>query len=313
VIEVRNLTKYYGRQVGVEGLSFEAKRGEVLGFLGPNGAGKTTAMRILTCYLAPTSGEARVAGFDISTSSRDVRRRLGYLPESVPLYRDLAVSEYLEFVAKLKGMPRANRRARIGETMEQCGIDHVHQRTIGKLSKGYRQRVGLAQALVNDPDVLIIDEPTVGLDPQQIIEIRELIRKLAGERTVVLSTHILPEASVLCHRVIIINDGRLVTVDTPENLKNRLQKSMVVDVSIRGDARAAENLLTGLPGVKSVTVRPGGEDAHTIRIESQEGRDIRESLSRELVEHGFGVLGLAAIDLSLEEIFVRLVTREELS
>jgi ABC-2 type transport system ATP-binding protein len=313
MIEVRHLTKYYGRQIGVEDLSFEARRGEILGFLGPNGAGKTTAMRILTCYLPATSGEARVAGFDVAKSSRDVRRRLGYLPENVPLYRDLVVSEYIEFVARLKGMRGANRRARIDETMERCGVHNVRERTIGKLSKGYRQRVGLAQALVNDPEVLILDEPTVGLDPQQIIEIRELIRTLAGERTVVLSTHILPEASLLCNRVVIINEGRLVTVDSPENLKNRLRKSMVVDVSVRGDAGAAEHLLAALPGVKSVTLLSRGENARAIRVELHEGSDVRDSLARELVEHGFGVLGLNAVDLSLEEIFVRLVTKEELS
>lgn len=313
MIEVQNLTKYYGPQLGVEGLSFVARKGEILGFLGPNGAGKTTAMRILTCYLPPTSGEARVAGFDITTRSRDVRRRLGYLPENVPLYRDLSVSDYLEFVGRLKGMARANRSGRIAETMEQCGIHHVRERTIGKLSKGYRQRVGLAQALVNDPEVLILDEPTVGLDPRQIIEIRELIKKLAGERTVVLSTHILPEASLLCHRVIIINEGRLVTVDTPENLKNRLRRSMLVDITIRGDAGMAERLIAAVPGVKSVASQPGGEGTHALRVESGEGLDLREALCRELVEHGVGVLGLNEIDLSLEEIFVRLVTREELS
>jgi ABC-2 type transport system ATP-binding protein len=313
VIEVRNLTKFYGRHRGIEDVSFEARQGEILGFLGPNGAGKTTAMRILTCYLPPTSGEARVAGFDVMTQSRAVRERIGYLPENVPLYGDLIVFEYLEFVARLKGMDRGNRQARIDEVMEHCGIGEVRERAIGKLSKGYRQRVGLAQALLNDPDVLILDEPTVGLDPRQIIEIRELIRSLSGQRTVILSTHILPEASLLCDRVIIINDGRLVTIDTPENLKNRLQKSMVVDLTVRGDLAAVRDTLEALPDVKSIAVlRMGGGDTHVIRIESNDARDIRETLSRALVENGFGVVGLAAVDLSLEEIFVRLVTREEL-
>ncbi len=313
MIEVRNLTKHYGNRIGIEDVSFEAKKGEILGFLGPNGAGKTTAMRILTCYLPPTSGEARVAGFDVLTRSREVRKRVGYLPENVPLYRDLTVAEYLEFVARLKGMPRTNRVARIGEVMARCGVHHVRERTIGKLSKGYRQRVGLAQALVNDPEVLILDEPTIGLDPQQIIEIRELIRSLSGTRTVILSTHILPEASLLCDRVIIIDEGRLVTVDTPENLKNRLQRSMVVDLTVTGDLGQIQRVLAALPDVKSVAVtQSAGGNTHAIRVESHDQRDIRENLARALVEHGFGLLGLNAIDLSLEEIFVRLVTREEL-
>ena len=312
MIEVRNLTKLYGTQPAVDDVSFDAAQGEILGFLGPNGAGKTTAMRMLTCYLPPTSGEARVAGFDILTQSREVRRRIGYLPENVPLYRDLTVSDYLEFVARLKGMPGSNRTARVRQVMEECGVDHVAGRTIGKLSKGYRQRVGLAQALVNDPEVLILDEPTVGLDPRQIIEIRELIRSLSGRRTVILSTHILPEASLLCHRVIIINKGKIVTADTPDNLKSRLRRSLVVDVAVRGDSGAARALLSSLPDVKAVAAVASEGDLHTLRVEFLEGRDTRESLSRALVEGGFGLFGLGAVDMSLEEIFVEIVTREEL-
>ena len=312
MIEVRNLTKVYGGQTAVDDVSFDAARGEILGFLGPNGAGKTTAMRILTCFLPPTSGGARVAGFDILTQSREVRARIGYLPENVPLYRDLTVTDYLDFVARLKGMPRSNRAARTRRVMEECGVDHVAGRMIGKLSKGYRQRVGLAQALINDPEVLILDEPTVGLDPQQIIEIRELIRSLSGRRTVVLSTHILPEASLLCHRVIIINKGKIVTADTPENLKTLLRRSMVVDVVLRGDGDAARRLISSLPDIENVSSVDSRGDVHTLRVESRDDRDARESLSRVLVENGFGLLGLAAIDMSLEEIFVEIVTREEL-
>jgi len=312
VIEVRNLTKYYGSRVGIEDVSFEAKRGEILGFLGPNGAGKTTAMRILTCYLPPTSGEARVAGFDVLTQSLEVRKHIGYLPENVPLYHDLTVRGYLEFVARLKRMPRSNRPARIRQVMEECGVYDVRDRTIGKLSKGYRQRVGLSQALLNDPDVLILDEPTIGLDPRQIIEIRNLIRSLSGERTVVLSTHILPEASLLCQRVIIVNNGKLVTADTPENLKNRLQRSMVIDVTVRGDLETARKILGSLADVKSVTLlESSAANTHTMRVESHDNRDIRETLSRAIVDRGLGLLGLSSIDMSLEEIFVRLVTREE--
>ena len=312
MIEVRNLTKYYGKQPGIVDVSFDAARGEILGFLGPNGAGKTTAMRILTCYLPPTSGEARVAGFDVLTESQEVRRRIGYLPESVPLYRDLTVSDYLEFVARLKGMPSSKRGSRLRQVMEECGVGEVRNRTIGKLSKGYRQRVGLSQALVNDPEVLILDEPTVGLDPRQIIEIRELIRSLSGRRTVVLSTHILPEASLLCRRVIIINKGRLVTADTPENLKTLLRRSMIVEIVFRGDLETARGVLSSLPDVKSVAEVDSREGVHTVRVESNDDRDTRETLSRVLVERGFGLLGVGTVDLSLEDIFVQIVTREEL-
>lgn len=313
MIEVQNLTKYYGRHPGLLDISFEAKKGEILGFLGPNGAGKTTAMRILTCYLPPTSGAAKVAGFNILNESQEVRRRIGYLPENVPLYQDLTVSDYLEFIGRLKGMPRRSRTARIGDVMAECGIGHVKDRMIGKLSKGYRQRVGLAQALVNDPDVLILDEPTVGLDPRQIIEIRELIGNLAGRRTVILGTHILPEASLLCSRVIIINKGKLVTIDTPDNLKGRLQQSMVVEVTLRGDTAAMSRALETVPGVISVTsLRDPSPDTKAFRVESGQGRDVREAVARSAVEHGFGLVELTTVDMSLEEIFVELVTKEDI-
>jgi len=313
VIEVRNLTKYYGPRVGIENISFEAKKGEILGLLGPNGAGKTTAMRILTCFMPPTSGEARIAGFDVLGDSLEVRKRIGYLPENVPLYHDLTVRAYLEFVARLKRMPRSNRPARIRQVMEECGVHDVRDRTIGKLSKGYRQRVGLSQALLNDPDVLILDEPTIGLDPRQIVEIRNLIRSLAGERTVILSTHILPEASLLCQRVIIMNNGKLVTADTPENLKNRLQRSMVVDLTVRGALETVREALGALADVKSVALLDSPDaNTHIMRVESHDNRDIREALSRAVVERGLGLLRLSSIDLSLEEIFVRLVMQEEL-
>lgn len=313
MIEVNNLTKLYGRHAAVSDVSFEAKQGEILGFLGPNGAGKTTTMRILTCYLPPTRGSARVAGFDILEESIEVRRRIGYLPENVPLYTDLSVVTYLDFVGKLKGMQRAARRSRIDAIMNECGITEVATRTIGKLSRGYRQRVGLAQALINDPEVLILDEPTVGLDPRQIVEIRELIRNLAGERTIILSTHILPEASLLCQRVIIINDGKLVTVDTPDNLKARLRRSMLIELTVRGDVNEVETLLATIPGVRSVVHAESlPEDVDRYHIESEDDEDIREAVSRTVFARGFGLLGLKMVDLSLEDIFVRLVTQEEL-
>lgn len=311
MIEAQGLTRYYGDRPAVDEVSFRAERGEILGFLGPNGAGKTTTMRMLTCFLPPTRGTARVAGFDILDDSMEVRRRIGYLPENVPLYTDLTVTGYLEFVATLKGMPRSGRTARIGRVMEECGVTEVQSRPIGKLSRGYRQRVGLAQALVNDPDVLILDEPTVGLDPRQIIEIRHLIRSLAGQRTVILSTHILPEVSLLCQRVIIINEGRLITDDTPENLSRSLRTSSVVEVEVRGDDEGARRCLLDVGGVGAVSLLESHDGVHRYRVETGEGQDRREDVSAALIGAGFGLLALTPRDVSLEDIFVRLVTEEE--
>jgi len=314
LIEVNNLTKRFGNHTAVENVTFRAEQGEILGFLGPNGAGKTTTMRMLTCYLPPTDGSARVAGFDIEADSMEVRRRIGYLPENVPLYMDLSVSRYLDFVGTLKGMPPTDRESRQEKIMDECGILHVRNRTIGKLSRGYRQRVGLAQALINDPEVLVLDEPTVGLDPQQIVEIRELIRNLAGKRTIILSTHILPEVSLLCQRVIIINKGKLIGDDTPDNLKSRLRDSVVVDMEVRGEPDRIEKHIAGMSEVQSVTrTHSGSGDAHHFRIKSRDNADIRELLVRSTVGEGFGVVGLTPVDMSLEDVFVHLVTEEDTS
>jgi ABC-2 type transport system ATP-binding protein len=312
LIEVQNLTKNYGNHTAVSNVTFRADQGEILGFLGPNGAGKTTTMRILTCFLPPTDGSARIANYDILENSLEVRKRIGYFPENVPLYGDLSVQGYLDFVGKLKGMPRKSRTIRAGEVMEECGIFDVRARTIGKLSKGYRQRVGLAQALINDPEVLILDEPTVGLDPKQIVEIRDLIRQLGGKRTIILSTHILPEVSLLCHRVIIINKGKLITDDTPENLKQRLRTSNSLDVLIQGPGEAVQQFLQSIPEVGNISRREShSQTVHNFRIESRENKDIRQIISRSIVEKGFGLLGMNAIEMSLEDIFVQLVTKED--
>ncbi len=311
MMEVANLRKHYGPHRAVSEVSFRAEKGEILGFLGPNGAGKTTTLRMLTCYLPPTSGGARVAGFDLLEQSLEVRRRIGYLPENVPLYGDLRVTAYLDFVGRLKGMPRRTRRARIERVMQECGVTEVRHRRVGNLSRGFRQRVGLAQALVNDPEVLILDEPTVGLDPRQIIEIRELIRNLAGDRTIILSTHILPEVSLLCDRVIIINHGKLVAVDRPENLGARLRESAVIEVVARGDREAIDSCLRALADVGGVEHVRSRDTTHTLRVESKDKTDIREQVARALVDGGFGLLALDTVDLSLEDIFVQLVTREE--
>jgi ABC-2 type transport system ATP-binding protein len=312
VIEVSHLTKHFGPHVAISDLSFRAERGEILGFLGPNGAGKTTTMRVLTCFLPPTSGRAKIAGFDVVDDSREVRRRIGYLPESVPLYADLAVRDYLDFVGRLKGMTGENRRRRIDQTAEECGVQAVLSRTIGKLSRGYRQRVGLAQALLNDPEVLILDEPTVGLDPRQIIEIRELIRNLAGKRTVILSTHILPEVSLLCQRVIIVNRGKLVSADTPDNLKLRMRRSMIIQLVARGDRDSLAIRLQSVADIGSVSwIDTRADNVHTFRVESNANADVRETVARVVVDGGFGLLSLTTSDLSLEEIFVQLVTSED--
>ncbi|MBI4720712.1 MAG: ATP-binding cassette domain-containing protein [Chitinivibrionia bacterium] len=312
MIEVTNLSKYFAGRPAVLDVTFSAEKGEILGFLGPNGAGKTTTMRILTCFLPPSSGSARIAGYDILEDSIEVRKRIGYMPEHVALYNDLSVAGYLDFVGRLKGMAASARSRRTGEVMEECGVFDVKDRLIGKLSRGYRQRVGIAQALLNDPEVLILDEPTVGLDPKQIIEIRELIRELSGSRTIVLSTHILPEVSLLCQRVIIINKGRVITYDTPENLQSHFRRSMVFTIELRGGAEPAARLLSSIDGLKSVVpLDAPAEGRIKFRIESHEERDVRELIARQAVENGFGLLGLSTIDMSLEDIFVQLVTEEE--
>ncbi len=313
MIVVENLCKYFGPVTAIEDISFTAERGEILGFLGPNGAGKTTTMRILTGFMPASRGKATVAGFDIFEQSLEARKHIGYLPENVPLYTDMSVLAYLNFVAEIKGIDRKERKPQIAKVMDECGISDVAQRFIGKLSKGYRQRVGLAQALLNDPDVLILDEPTSGLDPKQIIEIRELIKELAGQRTVILSTHILPEVSMTCHRVIIINQGRLVAMDTPENLTTQIQQSAQILLTVEGPPERVTSALRQVPGVLTVKSQ---ETSHqdgvwTYTVESDRKMDIRKDLSRTVFQHNWGLLELRAVDITLEEVFVHLVTEEK--
>ncbi|MBI3780446.1 MAG: ATP-binding cassette domain-containing protein [candidate division NC10 bacterium] len=312
MIEAEKLTKYFQKVAAIEDVSFTVEKGEIVGFLGPNGAGKTTTMRILTGFLPPSSGTARVAGYDILTDSLQVRRRIGYLPENVPLYTDMKVAGYLDFVAEVKGMERRERRRKIGEIMEKCRIVEVQRMLIGALSRGYRQRVGIAQALLNDPEVLILDEPTVGLDPKQIIEIRQLIKELSGQSTIILSTHILPEASMICQRVIIINDGHIIAVDTPENLTARLQSSAKLLVTVDGPADQIGAALIQIPGVLSAEAKDRARDAVvSFVVESERSRDLRREVSRMIVERGWGLLEFRPADMTLEEIFIRLVTKEE--
>jgi ABC-2 type transport system ATP-binding protein len=310
VIEVQHLTKRYGRVTAVDDVSFRVERGEILGFLGPNGAGKTTTMRILTGYMPATEGKAIVAGFDVFDQPIEAKRRTGYLPETPPLYPDMSVLEYLQFVAKIKGVPSGERRERIQTVMQRTRIDDMANRLCSKLSKGYKQRVGLAQALIHNPDVLILDEPTAGLDPKQIIETRELIKELAGNHTIILSTHILPEVAQTCQRVVIINKGRVVAIDTPDNLTARLRGSetMYLQVDTMGaDAAAA---LAHVPGVTRVVETDRRDGMAGYEIDSERGRDVRRDLSRVVVTSGWGLLELRPMRMSLEDVFLSLTTED---
>jgi len=315
MIEVEHLTKYYGPFPAVEDISFRAERGEILGFLGPNAAGKTTTMRVLTGYMPATSGTVRVAGFDVARESLDVRRREGYLPETVPLYTEMEVWPYLGFVAELKGIGRSARAAAVAGVVERCDLGAVERQRIGSLSKGYRQRVGLAQALLGDPEVLILDEPTIGLDPRQILEIRRLIKELGGRRTVILSTHILPEVSQTCHRVIIINKGRLVAVDTPENLTAQLQKSARIVVQAAAPAAELARRLGAVRGVARVAPEESGAAAGAasarVMVECERGADPRAELARQVVAAGWDLVELRSVVMTLEDIFIQLVTEEQ--
>jgi ABC-2 type transport system ATP-binding protein len=312
VIEVDSLTKYYGNTRAIEDVSFTVGEGEILGFLGPNGAGKTTTMRILTCYTPPTRGTARIAGLDVSRNSLEVRRLIGYLPETVPLYHEMTVRGYLDFIAQAKGYALPGRKAHVDRVIGEVGIENVAHRLIGNLSKGYRQRVGLGQALVGEPQVLILDEPTIGLDPRQISEVRSLIKSMAGRKTVILSTHILPEVSMTCSKVAIISDGRIVASGTPEKLTTDLEPTVEVLVRVRGDAEKVLALLKAVVGVRRAALHRMIErnDAEYL-MEEERGRDCRAELSRRLIQSGFELLELRTRGLSLEEMFLRVVAGEK--
>src|SRR3970040_844529 len=312
MIEVEGLTKYYGNYHALKGVTFSVAKGEILGFLGPNGAGKTTTMRILTCFFPATGGKARVAGFDVFEEPLEVRKRIGYLPENVPLYKDITVEDYLEFAAGIKGVDRRDVKNAVTKVMDECVLTDVAYKFIGELSKGYRQRVGLAQALVNDPEVLILDEPTIGLDPRQIIDIRQLIKNLAGRRTVILGTHILPEVSMICQRVIIINEGKLIAVDTPDNLMRQLQSSAQIVLLVRGPQEEVAQKLGMVKGVKGVTKKAsGGYNGDTYIVEAMKNVDIRKDLAMIIVNNHWDLLEMRPVSMSLEDIFIKLVTDEE--
>ncbi|UCF35866.1 MAG: ABC transporter ATP-binding protein [Acidobacteriota bacterium] len=311
MIQVENLTKRYGSRTAIDGVSFEVEKGEILGFLGPNGAGKTTTMRILSGFFPATEGRAVVAGFDVSEQPLEAKRRTGYLPENPPVYTEMDVTSYLRFVARIKGVKSADVSRRASYAMERCGLSEHEDRLIKHLSKGYRQRVGLAQALIHDPDVLILDEPTIGLDPKQIIEVRELIRSLAGDHTVILSTHILPEVSMTCERVIIINNGKIVAVDTPQNLTHQLAGGTRVEVEVSGPMEQLSNVLTRIEGVGHYGTSAASGDRFSLSIEAEDHKEIRPAIARELVKNGFDVYSIRMEAITLEEVFLKLTTEEE--
>jgi ABC-2 type transport system ATP-binding protein len=312
MIEVQNLTKRYGTVTAIRDVSFAVAPGEIVGFLGPNGAGKSTTMRILSCFMPATSGSARVAGYDVFRESMEVRRRIGYLPESVPLYGDMRVAPYLDFVAEVKGVPRSARKKRVADVMDRCLIADVQSRLIRNLSKGYRQRVGLAQAIVSDPHVLVLDEPTIGLDPRQITEIRALIKSLAGEHTVILSTHILPEVSMLCTGVVIINRGAIVAQGPIDRLVEEFFPTARVEVEIAGPAAAVLEGLRAIAGVVRVEESGAtGDGVGRFVVESARGRDVRGEIFQLAAQQKWTLLELRQVGMTLEEVFMRIVAGEE--
>ena len=311
MIQVDNLTKTYGPVEAIRDVSFGVEKGQIVGFLGPNGAGKSTTMRILSCFMPASSGSAKVAGYDVFSQSLEVRRRIGYLPENAPLYPDLSVSSYLDFVAEIKGVGRAARRGRVADVMERCFVTDMQNRLIGKLSKGYRQRVGLAQALLGDPEVLILDEPTIGLDPRQIAEIRSLIRSLAGQHTVILSTHILPEVSMVCDGVVIINQGRIVAQGTESDLVRQAFPTARIEVRVAGATGDVGGSLRAVPGVLKVEPLASRDGSAGFLVESERGRDVRPELVRLVTGKGWALQELHQVGMSLEEVFIRVIAGEQ--
>ncbi|WP_213974037.1 ABC transporter ATP-binding protein [Tepidanaerobacter acetatoxydans] len=311
MIELFNVTKKYGNKTAINNISLFVRSGEVLGLLGPNGAGKSTTMRIIAGYLLPTSGSVKVAGFDVVKEPVTAKRHIGYLPESPPLYKEMTVCDYINFAAELRGLKGKDKAHHVNRVIEEVGISDVKKRLIGHLSRGYRQRVGLAQALVANPQVLILDEPTVGLDPQQITEIRQLIKELSGKRTVILSSHILPEVSSLCHKVAIINKGNLIVENTPQNLGKSLMGHREIILQIKGPQDKICTALESLSGVKSIAVsKVLKENLCEYTVQSELDKDIRESLFYTMAEYNFPILEMKSSFMSLEEIFLELVTEE---
>ena len=312
MISVSELTKTYGQTMAVDRVSFEVPQGQIVGFLGPNGAGKSTTLRILTCYIPPTSGGATIAGFNIFHESAKVRENLGYLPENVPLYTEMKVQEYLDFRGRLRGMDREARRKRIDYVVERCWLKDVRRRVIGHLSKGFRQRVGLADALLHNPPVLVMDEPTVGLDPTQIRETRKLIRELGGQHTIILSTHILPEVEAVCDRAIVIAGGRIVAQGSPDELRSSRRTAARVLVECRGPGPEIEQTLSRVSGVRAVEILPQQSDGQyvTAAIKPKDGYDVREEVARTVIQHGWPLREIRLEHATLEEFFVEVTARQ---
>jgi ABC-2 type transport system ATP-binding protein len=306
MIEVSNLTKYYGKRLAVDNLSFSVEKGEIVGFLGPNAAGKTTTMRIITGYLGPTKGTVKIAGYDVLTNSLEARRHIGYLPESVPLYADMGVRDYLTYMASLRAIPRDKLKNRVDGVIERCHLGEYVDMYIGKLSKGYRQRVGIAQAIVHEPEVLILDEPTIGIDPIQIASTRQLIRELGKDRTVLISTHILPEVSVLCGRAIIIDHGKVVAQDKIENLSAVVAGSKRIRLEVEGPTRKIADTLRQIKGVTRVSF----EESRFV-VEFPSSQDLRAKITESVVKGGFTLLSSESVEMSLEDVFLKLTTKEE--
>ena len=311
MIKVENLTKRYAGLTALNNVSFEVNRGEIVGFLGPNGAGKSTTMRILTGFIPASSGRAEVAGLDVFEDSLEVRRHIGYMPENNPLYVDMRVSEYLKFRAKLKGVPRADRKDRIQEVLQMCGLTDVRNRVIGHLSKGYRQRVGMADALLAEPDLLVLDEPTIGLDPVQIRQVRQLIKDLGKRHTILLSSHILPEVEMTCNRVIIIHRGRILASDTPDNLVKTLHAGGLVRVEVRAPGAEVQVKLRSVDGVESVEVEAGNDGFVRVTIQPKAGADPREAIFKVVAANGWTLRELSRTRTTLEDIFVQITSEED--
>ncbi len=310
MIEVEHVSKVFNGRRAVDDVSFKVGKGEVLGFLGPNGAGKTTTMRILTCYMPSTKGTARIAGYDVFEESIEVRKRIGYLPENPPIYPEMTVESYLNFVAKIKGARSNQRKVQVDDAIGKCNLGDVRSRIIGKLSKGYKQRVGLAQALLNNPEVLILDEPTLGLDPKQIHEVRSLIKSLGAMHTVILSTHILPEVSMTCNRVVIINRGKVVAMDTPEGLAHQMKGAERISLTVEGPMEAVREKFQAIDGVLSVQAESAGVNQSTYTVECKLNSDLRRVLAAAVVTEGWGLLDLRGVSMSLEDVFINLITQE---
>ncbi|MGB5593462.1 MAG: ABC transporter ATP-binding protein [Crocosphaera sp.] len=314
MIEVQHLSKIYGSTAAIEDVDFSVEKGEILGFLGPNGAGKTTTMRILSGYIPATTGTAKIAGYDVHEQSLDVRRNIGYLPETPPLYPDMTVEGFLRFVARIKGVPAGDRISRVNWSIERCQLQDKRKVLIRKLSKGYKQRVGIAQAIVHDPPAIILDEPTVGLDPKQIIEVRNLIKSLAGEHTIILSTHILPEVSMTCDRVTIINGGKVVATDTPDNLMSHLTAKGGYEIELEGDISSLESILKEISGITQIEITSDLQNSdcyrHFLRLTTDSDQEIGRDIAALLINQGLGLYEMKRTRATLEDVFLDLITDE---